>query len=88
MMSLFHVLITYMNIFSKHFADAELKDALIQSTIIAEGLVDRAFCAKMDNRGIRMYKLMYEALMRILLLHLEQQFNATPHIRKLKEIVT
>ena len=88
MMGLFHMLMTYMNILSKRFADAELKDALIQSTVIAEGSVDRALCGKMYTRGIRMYKFMYEALMRILLVHLEQQSNATPHMQKLKEIVT
>ena len=73
MMGLFHMLMTYMNILSKHFADAGLNDALIQSRVIAEGSVDRALCGKMYNRGIRMYKLMYEALMRILIVHLEQQ---------------
>ena len=73
MMGVFHMIMVYMHILSKRFADAGLKGALIQSSIIAEGSVDRALCGKMYNRGIRMYKLMYEALMRILIKHMEDE---------------
>lgn len=69
-----------MNIFIKRFADA--------CSVIIEVSVDRELCGKMYNRGIRMYKFMYEALVRVLLVHLEQQSNATLHIIKLQEIVT
>ena len=68
-----------MNIFIKRFADA--------CSVIAEVSVDRELCGKMYNRGIRMYKFMYEALMRVLLVHLEQQSNVTFNIKKLQDIV-
>ncbi|XP_066920827.1 uncharacterized protein [Clytia hemisphaerica] len=52
---------------SKRFADGGLKDALIQSSVIAEGSVDSALRGKSYNRGVRMYKLFYEALQRLLI---------------------
>ena len=60
MMGLFHMLMMFMHILSKRFADAGLRDVLIQSNVIAEGSVDRALCGKMYSRGVRMYKLVYE----------------------------
>jgi hypothetical protein len=63
MMGLFHMLMMYMHILSKHFSDAGLCDVLIQNNVIAEGSVDKALSGKMYNRGVRMYKLMYEAVM-------------------------
>ena len=72
-MGVFHLIMVYMHILSKRFADGGLRDALIQSAIIAEGSVDRALCGKMYNRGIRMYKLMYEVLMRILIQQIEEE---------------
>ena len=54
----------YMHILSKRFADAGLRDLLIQSLVISEGSSDKALCGKMYNRGVRMYKLMYEAITR------------------------
>ena len=44
----FHdMLMIYMSILSKRFADAGLKDALIQSTLITEGSLDQALHGKM-----------------------------------------
>ena len=53
-----------MHILSNRFADTAVHNVLIQSGVIAEGSVDRALWGKMYNRGERMYKLMYEAIMR------------------------
>ena len=48
MMRLFHdMLMIHMSILSKRFADAGLKDALIQSTLITEGSLDQALHGKM-----------------------------------------
>ena len=57
-------MLMFMHILSKRFADAGLRYVFIQSGVIAEGTVDRALCGKMYNGGLRMYKLMYEAIMR------------------------
>ena len=56
----------------KRFSAAGLRDVLIQSGTIAEGSIDTALSGKMYNRGIRAYKLMYEAIMHKLILdHVE-----------------
>lgn len=47
-MRLFHdMLMIHMSILSKRFADAGLKDALIQSTLITEGSLDQGLHGKM-----------------------------------------
>ena len=58
------MLMMYMHILSKRFSDAGVCDVLTQSSVIAEGSVDKALCGKMYNRGVKMYKLMCEAIMR------------------------
>ena len=58
------MLMMYMHILSKRFSDAGVHDVLIQSSVIAEGSVGKALCGKMYNRGVRMYKLIYEAITR------------------------
>lgn len=64
MMVMFYMLMMFMHILSKRFADAGLHYVFMQSGVIAEGTVDSALCGKMYNRGVRVYKLMYEAIMR------------------------
>ena len=44
----------------------------MQSSIIAEGLVEAALCGKSYNRGVRLYKVFYEALNRLLLSQLDE----------------
>ena len=62
-MGMFHTIMMYMHILSKRFSDAALHDALIQSGTIAEWSIDKALSGKMYNRGIRLYKLMYQGIM-------------------------
>ena len=64
MMGMFHMIMMYMNILSKRFSAAGIRDILVQSNTISEGSVDQALCGKMYNRGVRCYKLMYEAITR------------------------
>ena len=64
MMGIFHTLMMFMHILSKRFSSAGLRDVLIQSVVIAEGSVDKALSGKMYNRGVRLYKLAYEAITR------------------------
>ena len=63
MMGIFHLLMMFMGILNKRFGDAGLRDAIVQSSIIAEGSVDSALKGKAYNRGIRVYKLFYESLL-------------------------
>ena len=71
MMGMFHMVMTYMHILSKRFSGAGLKDALIQSGVVAEGSVDAALRGKSYNRGVRLYKLFYEALQHLLIKKLD-----------------
>ena len=66
MLGIFHLLMMYFGIIGKRFKDAGLRDVLVQSEIVAEGSTERALTGKMYNRAVRCYKLMYEALMRLL----------------------
>ena len=75
MMGMFHMLVMYMHILSKRFCDAGVRDVLIQSSIIAEGSVDKVLCGKMYYRGVRMYKLMYEAITRKLFISVQFSFG-------------
>ena len=68
----------FMSILNRWF-DAGLRDALVQSSIVAEGSVDSALRGKSYNRGIRLYKTYYEALYRLLLNQLE---NEAPEMYK------
>ena len=64
MMGMFHTLMMFMHILSKRFSAAGLRDVLIQSGVVAQGSMDKALSGKMYNRGIRLYKLAYEAITR------------------------
>ena len=54
MLGIFHLLM-YMGISNKRFSNAGLKDALIQSSTIAEGSIDSALRGKCYNRGVSDY---------------------------------
>ena len=51
----------------KRFGDAGLRDLAVQSGIISEGSVDKALAGHIYNRGVRMHKVVHEALMLILI---------------------
>ena len=52
-----------------------MRDALVQSSIVAEGPVDSALRGKSHNRGIRLYKIFYEALNRLIIVELDPGTN-------------
>ena len=67
MMGIFHLLTNYMGILKKRFYDAGMKDVLIQSATVAEGSIERAMNGKSYNRGVRQYKIFYEASVRLMI---------------------
>ena len=67
MMGIFHLLTNYMGILKKRFYDAGMKDTLLQSATIVEGSIERALNGKSHNRGVRQYKIFYEALVRLMI---------------------
>ena len=85
MMGIFHLLMVYMSILNKQFSDAGLRDALAQSSIIAEGSVEAARCGKSYNRGVRLYKVFYEALNRLLLKRLDEVRPLADFIQPINE---
>ena len=77
MLGIFHLRMMYLGIIGKRFKDAGLRDVLVQSQIVAEGSIERALTGKIYNRAVRCYKLMYEALMILLIdkFHSEMEGN-------------
>jgi len=47
------------------FRDAGLRDLAVESGVIAEGSINKVLDGKQYNRGVRLHKLTYEALMRL-----------------------
>ena len=81
-----------MTIIGKRFEDAVLKDLCIGSGVIAEGSIQNVFTGKMYNRGVRVHKCIYEALMRLAwkpfaLWVNEVHPNKLPAVRALEEQV-
>ena len=60
----FNIIMMFTAIIYKRFRNTGLRDLMIHSGVLAEGSVDQALSGKMHNRGIRAYKLLYEALNR------------------------
>ena len=85
MMGIFHTMIMmFMHILFKRFGDAGMQDALIQSSVIAEGSIESALRGKCYNRGIRLYKFFYEALLRQMMCHVIEKVNHSK-VEKLKQ---
>ena len=67
MLGTFHAIMMFMAVIYKRFKDVGLRDLVIQLGLLAEGSVDQALSGKMYNRGVRVYKLTYEALFSLFL---------------------
>ncbi|KAG1660989.1 putative ATP-dependent RNA helicase DDX46 [Nymphon striatum] len=65
MMGNFHIICNMLSIIGKLFRDAGLRDLAVESGVIAEGSIDKVLDGKQYNRGVRLHKLTYEALMRL-----------------------
>ena len=73
-----------MQILFKRFGDAGMKDTLIQSSVIPEGSIKSVLRGKCYNRGIRLYKILYEALLRQMMSHVIEKVNQS-EVEKLKQ---
>ena len=67
MMGGFHLLMTLLAIIGSRFGDAGLRDVAVHSEVIAEGSIDSVLNGKHYNRGVRLHKIMYEAITKLLL---------------------
>ncbi|KAG1660201.1 hypothetical protein GQR58_022123 [Nymphon striatum] len=54
-----------LSIIGKLFRDAGLRDLAVESGVIAEGSINKVLDGKQYNRGVRLHKLTYEALMQL-----------------------
>ena len=64
-MGAFHALCNLLSIIGKRFASAGLKDLAVESGTIAEGSITSVLEGRHYNRGVRLCKLVYEALLRL-----------------------
>ena len=62
---MFHTICNFLGVIGKRFLDAGLRDLAVESEVIAEGSVDRVLNGQEYNRGVRLHKLLYEALKRL-----------------------
>ena len=75
-----------LGVVGKRFADAGLKDTLIQSGVVAEGFIESVMTGKMYNRAIRANKLVYEALLRMLLEKFQNQQSVTSYTEEINQL--
>lgn len=54
-----------LRILGKRFADAGLRDLLVEAGVVAQGSVSSVLEGRHYNRGVRAHKIVYEALMRL-----------------------
>ena len=73
-----------MRILCKHFGNAGMKDALIQSSVIAMRSIESALRGKCYNREIRLHKIFYEALLRQMMSQVIEKVNQS-EVEKLKQ---
>jgi hypothetical protein len=65
MMGNFHIICNLLSIIGQMFRDAGLSDLAVESGVMAEGSIDKVLDGKQYNRGVRLHKLTYEALLRL-----------------------
>ena len=89
-MGTFHIILTFLAVTASSFKDPGLRDILIQSNIVAEGSVDTMFSGlRAYKRAIRVYKIIYEAISRLLLKEFEAAHpDSTAAMQKYLESVT
>ena len=66
--------------------DAGMKDTLIQSGVVAEGFIESVMKGKMYNRSIRANKVVYEALLRMLLEKFQNQQSVTSYTEEINQL--
>jgi hypothetical protein len=68
-MGSFHTICTFLRVLGKRFQDAGLLDLLVETNVVASGSVVAVLEGRQYNRGVRMHKLLFEALMRLVFTH-------------------
>lgn len=64
-MGAFHIACTFLAVIDKRFGDAGLRDVIIESEILRSGSVVGVLEGRHYNRGIRVHKIVFEAMLRL-----------------------
>ena len=67
MMGGFHLLLMPLGIIGNRVGDAGLIELAVESDVVAGGSIEKVLTGKNYNRAVRMHKIFYEALMRLLI---------------------
>ena len=78
----FHTQVSYMYAIFKRFNGSEIGDLVVNAGLIADGSVDQALKGKHYNRALRLYKLLYEALARTVMIYGEENDVVLPECLK------
>ena len=62
----FHRICNFLVKIGKIFKDTGLRDIAVDSTVIAEGLIEAVLEGRQDNRTVKLHKIIYKALRRLI----------------------
>ena len=65
----FHIQRSYMNAIYKRIKESNIEDLLVEAGLIVQGSIIQALSGDHYNRATRLYKLFYEAMVRIIINH-------------------
>ena len=65
-MGAFHTICNFLATIGKRFKDAGLRDVAVESAVIAEGSIEAVLEGRQYNRAVRLHKIIYEALQRLI----------------------
>ena len=65
-MGAFHLICNFLVTIGKRFKDTGLRDIAVESAVIAEGLIKVALEGRHVNRTVRIHKIIYKALQRLI----------------------
>ena len=71
----FHSLMILLGVIGSRFGDAGIRELAVQSGVVAEGSMDKVISGKHYNRAVRLHKIVYEALMRVLMQEFESSLT-------------
>ena len=72
----FHLLMLLLGIMGTQYGDAGIRELAVQSEVVAEGSIEWVLEGENYNRAVRLHKMVYEALFRMLLNDFEASLPA------------
>ena len=75
MMGGFHLLMMLLGVIGSRFGDAGIRELAVQSDVVAEDSMDEVISGNHYNRAVHPHKIVYEALMRVLMQEFESSLT-------------